>query len=362
MSTTYQNPVSLEILDELISLGKVKRIAFVGAGVTATILGDLATVTIDGGIGGGPHATSHQDGGTDEINVGGLSGVLADPQPPIIGATGTTAVAGNDARLTDTRTPTDGSVTPAKFHATAIDPAAGTAGARTLGTGAQQSCAGNDSRLSDARTPVVHSIVGAQHNGFPGGTTNFLRADGTFAAPPSGGGPTKISGNSGAFVADTTWITLNANSSDVTVTTQTTVITLTGLAAGTYRIKGALVFQAAATTTGIGITLNHTGTLSRFVSNWIHITTGGAAATGISDQATAVAAGQLVEGKAERVKDTRSSFTVGVDTANADELAIMDAILIVTASGDLQLKIATEIGGSAVRLMAGSTIEVHKLI
>ena len=31
-----------------------------------------------------------------------------------------------------------------------------------------------------------HSITG--HSGFPGGTTNFLRADGTFAAPPGGGG------------------------------------------------------------------------------------------------------------------------------------------------------------------------------
>lgn len=28
------------------------------------------------------HATSHQDGGGDEINVGGLSGLLADPQTP----------------------------------------------------------------------------------------------------------------------------------------------------------------------------------------------------------------------------------------------------------------------------------------
>ncbi len=28
------------------------------------------------------HATSHQNGGSDEINVGGLSGTLADPQPP----------------------------------------------------------------------------------------------------------------------------------------------------------------------------------------------------------------------------------------------------------------------------------------
>lgn len=29
-----------------------------------------------------PHASSHQNGGSDEINVGGLSGTLADPQTP----------------------------------------------------------------------------------------------------------------------------------------------------------------------------------------------------------------------------------------------------------------------------------------
>lgn len=40
----------------------------------------------------------------------------------------------------------------------------------------------NDARLSDARTPLTHSITSA-HNGFPGGSSTFLRADGTFAAP-----------------------------------------------------------------------------------------------------------------------------------------------------------------------------------
>lgn len=34
------------------------------------------------GGGGGAHHTTHEDGGSDEINVAGLSGELADPQPP----------------------------------------------------------------------------------------------------------------------------------------------------------------------------------------------------------------------------------------------------------------------------------------
>jgi hypothetical protein len=64
---------------------------------------------------------------------------------------------------------------------------------QVYGTGADTACVGNDARLSDARTPTAHA---ASHysagsdplniknlGGFPGGTTTFLRADGAFAAP-----------------------------------------------------------------------------------------------------------------------------------------------------------------------------------
>lgn len=96
------------------------------------------------------HAASHANGGADQLNVAGLLGVLNDPQKPQIGATGTTAVAGNDSRLTNARTPL--------AHA----PSHEDGGLDVL---------------------AVTSLAG-----FPGGTTTFLRADKTFAAPPSGGG------------------------------------------------------------------------------------------------------------------------------------------------------------------------------
>ncbi len=34
------------------------------------------------GVAVGPHAASHQNGGSDEVNVAALSGELADDQPP----------------------------------------------------------------------------------------------------------------------------------------------------------------------------------------------------------------------------------------------------------------------------------------
>jgi len=85
-----------------------------------------------------------------------------------------------------------------------------------FGTTNTTACVGNDSRLSDARTPTAHASTHKSGGGdaikldelaaptdittlnattslhgllpkLGGGTTNFLRADGTWAAPPSGG-------------------------------------------------------------------------------------------------------------------------------------------------------------------------------
>lgn len=116
------------------------------------------------------HHARHENGGADEINVAGLSGVLADPQPPIIGSGAAQAVAGNDPRLTDSRAPNGSAsgdltgsypgpsiaalaVTDAKVATANKDGVAGTPSMRTLGVGAQQACAGNDVRLSDSRNP-----------------------------------------------------------------------------------------------------------------------------------------------------------------------------------------------------------------
>jgi len=77
----------------------------------------------------------------------------------------------------------------------------------------------------------------------------------------------RISGTSGAAGVQRTTLCLAADSSANTTTTQATVMTMTGVGAGTWRVKGVLVYQTAATTTGIGIVLNHTGTVTRFVSN-----------------------------------------------------------------------------------------------
>lgn len=94
----------------------------------------------------------------------------------------------NDIRLTDARTPTTHSHAPSDITGTAVIT--------------------SDSRLSDARTPTAHNqaestitftdittgnATTGQHGFLPklgGGTANFLRADGTWAAPAGGSGLT----------------------------------------------------------------------------------------------------------------------------------------------------------------------------
>jgi len=190
------------------------------------------------------HASSHQPGGSDAMQV---DAAAATGSLRTLGLGATQAAAGNDPRLSDARppqahagqhaagggdvvdvkalggypggttnflradgafaAPPSGGGAPAPHHAThepggsdplAVDAAPAVGSLRTLGTEAQQAAAGTDARLSDARTPKPHASSHAAAGadpvpvtglaGFPGGTTNFLRADGTFAPPSSGGG------------------------------------------------------------------------------------------------------------------------------------------------------------------------------
>lgn len=62
---------------------RVAALLVAGTNVTLTYDDGAGTLTIDAaGTLPGPHASSHENGGGDEIDVTGLSGVLADPQTP----------------------------------------------------------------------------------------------------------------------------------------------------------------------------------------------------------------------------------------------------------------------------------------
>ncbi len=138
-------------------------------------------------------------------------------------------------------------------------------------------------------------------------------------------------------------------------------MTTTNVVAGTYQFKYVVRYQSAATTTGIGLAADHTGTATYWVSSFWFVSTGGTAATGVADQIAATNAGQMVEGKSERAKGTSTSATAGVDTQNADMLAVMEGIMEVSTSGDLQLEFKSEVATSTVTLKAGTCLILTKL-
>lgn len=193
------------------------------------------------------HASTHAAGSSDPITAASIgadaagAAAAAVAAVPADGPAGTAslrtlgtssvqAAAGNDSRLTDPRTPggsaggslagtypsptlAAGSVGGTEVASGIKDPAAGTAGLRTLGTGAQQAAAGNDARLADSRAPsgtAGGSLAGTYPSptlaaGSVGGTevasaikdpsagTAGLRTLGTGAAQAAAGNDSRLS-------------------------------------------------------------------------------------------------------------------------------------------------------------------------
>ncbi len=157
------------------------------------------------------------------------------------------------------------------------------------------------------------------------------------------------------------FLTAVADQPNSTITPASVTALNTTVGAGTYLVKYWVCFRSAATTTGIEMFLHHTGTVSRLVSTWYTLTTGGAAATGIADQASTLTA-QMMEGKGQRATNVASGPMQGVDAANADQFAVVEGIVIVTASGTLQLLFRSEVAASAVTIMTGTTLTLTKVV
>jgi hypothetical protein len=151
----------------------------------------------DLGIAPGKPGRRHRNATTgDEYLDIGAAWVLSTPQAnPAAGVAGLRtlgvgaleAAAGNDARLSDDRNPIDGSVTAAKIAAT-LKPSGGAAAAtealRALGVVAGTAAAGNDARLSDQRTPVDGSVTSVK-------LATDLTLNGRFGIGGSAAGPSE---------------------------------------------------------------------------------------------------------------------------------------------------------------------------
>ena len=155
--------------------------------------------------------------------------------------------------------------------------------------------------------------------------------------------------------------TLASTQANSTVTAAAATDLAVTVGVGTYLVKYWVVYQAAATTTGIQMYLDHTGSTSRLAATWYTLTTGTTASSGVADQATTLTA-QVMEGKGQRAAGVASGPTQGVDTANADQFAVMEGIITVTVSGTLNFMFNSEVAASAVTLQIGSSLVLTKVI
>lgn len=163
---TFQHSLSeaatiVSLVNDVASPGNSKLYGTNSSGVRGWY--DIPTAGVPGA-----HATTHQNGGADEISVTGLSGLLADAQTPLSHAVNASTYGYGD-----------GTVAGHLRVGTGLTVSTGTVSV-VYGTGINTACVGNDSRLSNSRTPTAHSLTSATYHTVSGLTTgHFLKATGS---------------------------------------------------------------------------------------------------------------------------------------------------------------------------------------
>lgn len=179
--------------------------------------------------------------------------------------------------------------------------------------------------------------------------------------------------DSNAFLrGDNTWAPVSGGNSPITtkllsasVSNSTTTLTkIDGLdlacGTGTWAFKYLIRHQAGLTTTGIKFSVNHTGTVSSFVANKSVVESTTAASTGA--QSGAANGVTLVSGGSARAISTTLPLgtTISADVANADMLTIIEGLIVVTATGNIELYHGSEVA-AATTVMANSALILTRI-
>jgi hypothetical protein len=137
------------------------------------------------------HATSHQNGGSDEISVVGLSGLLADGQTPLAHATSHKSGGSDAIKLDELAAPTDVTTLNVTSTAHGLSPKSPADATQFLNGAATPAYAAvKDSDLSTS--DITTNDVSTTKHGFapkaPNDATKFLDGTGAYSVPASGAG------------------------------------------------------------------------------------------------------------------------------------------------------------------------------
>ena len=159
-------------------------------------------------------------------------------------------------------------------------------------------------------------------------------------------------------------ITVKALASDLALANDTSE-KVTGLdqvvGIGTWAFKYYVRYRSDTLTTGIRIGVNHSGTVASFVANTHYVCDVSVGASKANQNVNT--SGFQVGAFSARAKsnDPQSIISGGVDTINADMLMIIEGLVVVTGSGDLQLYAANEGGDPDITIMANSALVLTKI-
>lgn len=176
----------------------------------------------------------------------------------------------------------------------------------------------------------------------------FLKATGGWDLPGGAGGAGSI--------------TVVHLSADVTNSTATAV-KITGLDTalnlGTYKFEYWIRYQAALTSTGVKFSVNFTGTQTAFMVIARYTTPG---TTSVSDFGTQDVGASIYQAWAKRAPSTAANMgpTNNTDTANADVLHVLEGLMIVTASGNIELYHASDVAADST-VMTGTSLIITQI-
>lgn len=159
-------------------------------------------------------------------------------------------------------------------------------------------------------------------------------------------------------------LTVATLAADVTNAT-TTAAKITNMdrvvAPGTYSFVYNLLYRSDTTTTGIKFSVNHTGTLTFFVANMRYVDVNTLNSAGAASQNANASTAQVMGAYSSRAKSATASMgpTLSVDTINVDMLMILEGMMVVTVSGNIELWHASEVA-TTTTVKAGTNLVLIK--
>ncbi len=168
-------------------------------------------------------------------------------------------------------------------------------------------------------------------------------------------------GFSVSAVPATTAIALSADVSNSTTTAAAISGMNLAVGVGTWSFLYYILYQAAAITTGVKFSVNHTGTLTAFVANMSYVDAVATASTGAPSQAANASTAQVMGAYSARAKSAAAGMgpTLSVDVAAADMLMVIEGLMVVTVAGNIELYHASEVAAAST-VKAGSILLLNK--